>query len=264
MTSVVDERAAIASFYDEWAVDYDAAHADWRATVVAHGTLLAEALAARGIVPRARVLDCTCGIGTQAIGLALQGYVVSASDLSALQIDRARVEAATFGVELDVAVADLLHLDSTVPASWRGFDSVISANSLTHVGDEDTLVAAFSQMAGRCRSGAVIAVTNRDYDAVADRRPSSTSVQQTALDGVRRASFQLWDWSLDGHSYRMEDVLLSRSEEDPDGPWTVRSRATTLHAWRRADIDRAAFAAGLGDAEWTQRGHQPIATFIVP
>ncbi|MCU1364785.1 MAG: type 11 methyltransferase [Ilumatobacteraceae bacterium] len=261
---MVEGPEAIAKFYDEWAVDYDAAHSDWRATVVAHGTLLAEALAARGIVPRARVLDCTCGIGTQAIGLALQGYVVSASDLSAREIDRARAESATFGVELDLTVADLLHLDSTLPASWRGFDAVISANSLTHLGDDDTLFAAFTQMAGRCRPGGVVAVTNRDYEAVADRRPSSTPVQQTALDGIRRASFQLWDWAVDGHSYRMEDVLLSRSEEDPDGVWTVRSRATTLHAWRPADIDRAAFAAGLGDAEWTQHGHQPIATFIVP
>lgn len=37
---------SIVGFYDAWANDYDAAHADWRASVVAQGSLLADALAA--------------------------------------------------------------------------------------------------------------------------------------------------------------------------------------------------------------------------
>ncbi|MCU1391818.1 MAG: Methyltransferase type 11 [Ilumatobacteraceae bacterium] len=268
-----DDRHDLVEFYDEWADDYDAAHADWRATVRVHGTLLAEALAARGITAGARVLDCTCGIGTQAIGLALAGYEVSGSDLSPREIDRARTEAESFGVaeSTQFAVADLLALESTLPASWQAFDAVISANSLTHFADDDSLAAVFTQMRAMCRNGGVVVVTNRDYDAVADMRPVSTAVQQSVVGGMRRVSFQLWDWAANGRSYRMEDVLMTRPEaavEGDDGlsvgPWTTRSRATILHAWRRADIERAAFVAGLTDVEWTQRGHQPVATFIAP
>src|SRR5262245_16408378 len=39
-----------------------------------------------------RPLDCACGIGTQAIGLATLGFVVEGSDPSAASIDRARRE----------------------------------------------------------------------------------------------------------------------------------------------------------------------------
>ena len=40
--------------------------------------------------PNARVLDVACGIGTQAIGLARRGFAVTASDVSAGAVRRAR------------------------------------------------------------------------------------------------------------------------------------------------------------------------------
>ena len=260
---------SIVGFYDAWAVDYDAAHADWRASVVAQGALLADALALRGVGPAQRVLDCTCGIGTQAIGLALNGYTVCGSDISSAEVERARREASNFDVTAEFAVADLLRLSSSLPPSWHAFDVVLSANSLTHLPDEATLIAAFVQMAEVCRPGGIIAVTNRDYDDhnhdddrdSADRdsaeRPISTPVQLSVVADVRRASFQLWEWADDGRSYRMEDVLLTRPVAEPAVPWTARSRSTTLYAWRRADIERAATAAGLTDIEWThpQQAH---------
>jgi SAM-dependent methyltransferase len=254
----------IADFYDAWAADYDAAYADWRVAMSVHGTALAAALAGREVAPPARVLDCTCGIGTQAIGLAVAGYSVSGSDISAAEVDRARTEAARLGASARFAVADLLDLDGSLPADWGSYDAVVTANSLTHMADEASLVRVFAQMAGACRPGGVVVVTNRDYDAIADSRPRSTAVQRSVSAGVQRTSFQLWDWAADGRSYRMEDVLLTRPESSSAMEWTVRSRSTTLYAWRRADIDRAAAAAGLVDSEWLTTDWQPIATFRVP
>ena len=263
---------SIAGFYDAWAVDYDAAHADWRASVVAQGAFLADALGLRGVGPAQRVLDCTCGIGTQAIGLALNGYTVCGSDISSAEIARARLEASNFDVTAEFAVADLLHLSSSLPTGWNPFDAVLSANSLTHLPDEETLIAAFAQMVAVCRPGGIIVVTNRDYDDCdSAERPISTPVQLSVAADVSRASFQLWDWAEDGRSYRMEDVLLTRPVGEPDAAWTARSRSTTLYAWRRADIERAATAAGLTDIEWThpqiadpQTSWQPIATMHTP
>jgi 2-polyprenyl-3-methyl-5-hydroxy-6-metoxy-1,4-benzoquinol methylase len=42
-----------------------------------------------GLAPGARVLDCACGTGTLAVGLALRGFVVTASDASAAMVARA-------------------------------------------------------------------------------------------------------------------------------------------------------------------------------
>ena len=252
----------VAGFYDAWAVDYDAAYTDWVVSVRTQGGLIAGALAERGLVPGARVLDCTCGIGTQAIGLALAGHDVCGSDISVAEIERARAEAAKFGVSAEFAAADLLDLRGTLPEGWTAFDAVITANSLTHMADEDMLVRAFEQMRLACRSGGIVAVTNRDYDSLG--QPVSTAVQRSTSAGTQRVSLQLWDWAVDGRSYRMTDLLLTRPESSVDGDWIMRSRSTTLHAWRRADIERAAGRAGLADVHWHETTWQPIATFRSP
>ena len=252
----------ITGFYDAWSADYDAAFADWAASVRVQGAVLAAALEDRGIGRGARVLDCTCGIGTQAIGLALAGHEVRGSDISAAEVERARTEAVKFETTAEFVVADLLDLHGSLPTGWNGFDGVLSANSLTHMADEATLVRAFAQMAGVCRSNGVVAVTNRDYDSIG--RPTSTAVQRSTSAGVHRVSFQLWDWAADGRSYTMEDVLLTRPESSGDGEWNVRSRTTTLYAWRRSDLEHAAADAGLLDVRWHETAWQPIATFRAP
>jgi methylase of polypeptide subunit release factors len=46
------------------------------------------------------VLDCACGLGTQAIGLARRGCTVHATDLSPAAIARAARDAESFGAAL--------------------------------------------------------------------------------------------------------------------------------------------------------------------
>src|SRR3954447_13207509 len=73
-------------FYDDFAADYHLAYGGkWDAAVERQGRALAELLPAGG-----RVLDCSCGIGTQAIGLALLGCRVVGTDPSQGAIERAR------------------------------------------------------------------------------------------------------------------------------------------------------------------------------
>jgi hypothetical protein len=56
-----------------------------------------------GLPAGARVLDCACGTGTLAVGLALRGFDVTASDASAAMVERARALSAERGVALEVA-----------------------------------------------------------------------------------------------------------------------------------------------------------------
>ncbi len=258
----------LAALYDDWAGEYEATHADWEATVRRHGELLAEALADRGIEPPARVLDCTCGTGAQAIGLALAGYSVTGTDLSAGEIDYARSAAETFGVSIDFAVADLLDPS----ARSIGYDAVLTANSLTHFGGRQMLEQVLATVAALARPGGLVVVTNRDYDDPAVLETTATPAQKSVRAGVRRVSLQLWDWNDTGESYRMESLLLTAPV--PTAPasmaidgqvvWNVRSRTTTLRAWRRADIERAAASAGLVDIHWTETSWQPIMSAVRP
>ncbi len=67
-----------ARFYDELADDYHLIHSDWDASARRQGDVL-DALIDRAC---ATVLDCSCGIGTQAVGPALHGHSVTGTDIS--------------------------------------------------------------------------------------------------------------------------------------------------------------------------------------
>jgi hypothetical protein len=53
-------------FYDGLVSEYHVLFEDWWRAAMWHGRVVANLLAARGIREHSRVLDCTCGIGTQA------------------------------------------------------------------------------------------------------------------------------------------------------------------------------------------------------
>jgi glycine/sarcosine N-methyltransferase len=95
------------------------------------------------------ILDATCGIGTHAIGLALRGYEVTATDLSPASVERAGREAARFGTSITLGVADI----RTISGSIAGpFDVAISFdNALPHLVDPADLRVALEQLLGLLR-----------------------------------------------------------------------------------------------------------------
>lgn len=93
-------------FYSELSDFYHLIYPDWEVSIQRQ----AEALDAtvrdvwRG---SGTVLDVSCGIGTQSLGLASRGYKVTASDLSPGAIERARREALRRGLDISYSVADM-------------------------------------------------------------------------------------------------------------------------------------------------------------
>src|SRR3954462_5268731 len=73
---------SVRAFYDELAESYDLIYADWQGSMRRQAAALDRLIQEQhGPGPHA-ILDCACGIGTQAIGLALLGHTVHATDLS--------------------------------------------------------------------------------------------------------------------------------------------------------------------------------------
>ncbi|MFC2042124.1 class I SAM-dependent methyltransferase, partial [Chloroflexota bacterium] len=127
-------------FYDQLSSEYHLIFADWRKSVRWHGDVLDKIIREKAGITHRTVLDCSCGIGTQAIGLALRGYKVHGTDNSPEAIERARKEASSFGVTASFGVADLRALDREVNGS---FDIGISCdNSLPHLLTVDDLFMA--------------------------------------------------------------------------------------------------------------------------
>ena len=147
-------------FYERLAPDYHLIFADWQASVRRQGTALDALIRARLGPPPLSVLDCSCGIGTQAIGLALCGYTVHATDLSPAAVARAEREAAALGAAVTWGVADLRTLDRQVAGT---FNVVLSCdNSLPHLLSDDDLSLAARGMWAKLRPGGLLLASIRD------------------------------------------------------------------------------------------------------
>ncbi len=80
-------------FYDQLARDYHLLFTDWRDSVRWQGEMLDKIIQREADTAKQILLDCSCGIGTQAIGLALRGYKVHGTDVSPAAVKRAEKEA---------------------------------------------------------------------------------------------------------------------------------------------------------------------------
>ena len=82
----------VQDFYDNLAEHYDKLFLDWQAESDSQAVFLSRIFADNGFDNSAKILDCACGIGTQAIGLAALGYNVIGSDISNVELAEAENE----------------------------------------------------------------------------------------------------------------------------------------------------------------------------
>jgi len=253
---------SVLHFYDQLSGDYHRLFEDWPRFVQRQGEALDRLLQTLlGSCPHS-VLDCCCGIGTQAIALALRGYSVRATDLSAKAVERARREAQTYGVTIPFGVADVRKLAEHVTDS---FDVVLACdNALPHLLDDADLQQGVSSMAARLRPGGLFVASTRDYDALVQERPRSTPLKVFDNGNERRIVFQVWDWAADGRSYRLQQFILQG-----DGTtWHTQVYPTHYRALLRAELTAFLERAGLGDVRWHRAEetgyHQPLVTARKP
>src|SRR5574339_183594 len=98
------------SFYDQLSPYYKYIFEDWNASVDRHAGILDDVIHEYFGDSVHSILDAACGIGTQTIGLAQKGYQLTASDISAGELERARSEAANRKLTIDFHVADMRSL----------------------------------------------------------------------------------------------------------------------------------------------------------
>jgi SAM-dependent methyltransferase len=250
----------VAAFYDGLAGDYHCVYSDWELSIGRQAAALGRVICEHLGEGRHRILDCTCGIGTQSLGLAQLGFGVVGVDLSPISIARARIEADRRGLAIQFHVADLRTLNL---GGQHDFDVVLSAdNALPHLLQDAQLEQAVARMVAHLRGGGMFIATIRDYDAILEDPPRSTSPVLTGEAGNRRATFQLWHWADDRRTYRLEQFVLQQT----GAAWTVQIHTTGYRALRRAELSLVLGAAGLPISRWLLPGQtgffQPMLTAI--
>ena len=244
----------VLGFYDSLAPYYHLIFEDWDRSVERQAGILNSLLEARlGVGPR-KILDCACGIGTQAIGFAQSGHRVVGSDLSSAAVERAKHEAESRGLNISFFVADMTSL-STVPGD--DFDVVAALdNALPHlaggqVGD------AVRAMTAKLRPGGLFLASTRDYDALIVERPTAQGPAYYGERGRRRIVHQVWDWS-DREWYVVHLYITVKTEEG----WDSHHFVSEYRCLLRAELSDVLATAGYEEFQWLMPGesgfYQPI------
>ena len=244
---------SVGHFYDELAQDYHLVYEDWFAAIERQGAAL-DRLIRNRLASAHDVLDCSCGIGTQSLGLASLGYRVTGTDISERSLERARTEAVGLGLEISFGRCDFRDLG---PVEGT-FDVVISCdNAIPHMLTEDDVARVFHAMRSKLRPGGLLVITVRDYD----KERLATTTPQINPGPPRQVLVRLHDWDApDSPMYTIHLLVLT---EEPTG-WKVSHYSTRYRAIGREALKAAAEHAGFTQVRWSEANdvgfYQPVMT----
>lgn len=188
-----------------------------------------------------RVLDCAAGTGQLAVGLALQGYEVVASDISPAMIVRTRDLAREYDVNLEVRVSSW---DDLADQHLSPFDAVFCVgNSLTHARGARGRRSALVSMRSLLRPHGVLAVTSRNWELT--RAPGSRMELPEELvvrNGV--AAVVVYNWTI-REKWQQQHVLDIGVGLLDGGSVTPHLARLTFWPFRHEELLADLDAAGL-------------------
>src|ERR1700740_2735280 len=97
-------------FYEALAEYYHLVFEDWDRSIERQAGILNPLILKDTGRCSVNLLDCACGIGTQAIGLAQDGHSVVACDSSRAAVDRAKHEARKRDLDVSFFISDMTSL----------------------------------------------------------------------------------------------------------------------------------------------------------
>src|SRR5579884_444612 len=121
-----------------------------------------------GSANQQRVLDCSCGGGTQAIPLAELGWRVTAMDATFGSLRRAAARAARHDVAVDWRAGDMRSSGRLFPGQ---FDWVLTCMALDNILDDAGLREAVGSMRQALTSGGHCYIRLRNFDQLLAARP---------------------------------------------------------------------------------------------
>lgn len=228
--------------FDVLANDYDLLLTDWCGYQDEVCAILDRFFREYGKGKIRSVLDPTCGIGTQCIGLARLGYDVRGLDISGESVSRARQESAKAGFNIGYERGDIRSLDERFVGK---FDAVISCdNSLPALLSRDDFKKGLESMFLALAPEGVCIASIRDYDQIFAERKRFHPRQIHEEDGKRTIIFDVWDY--DGEEFVVFTVFFLR--ETASG-WDVKTRRMVYRPVYRDGMIRALQDAGFTDVE---------------
>ncbi|MWV44309.1 methyltransferase domain-containing protein [Paenibacillus sp. HJL G12] len=253
------EKNSSLEFYNELSETYHLIFNDWYQAVQWQGDFF-NGFIRLHVLPKdegeIKLLDASCGIGTQALGLAQHGFTITATDLSPKSVERAKREAQKLGVQITFGTADFRTLDADVPGKFK---VVLSAdNAIPHLLTDADLEKACRNFYDKLEDNGLLIISIRDYDReILDKQRATIP---RVMDGGKRIVFQVWDWVEGSSLYMINHFIM----QEQDGIWQTEVNKTAYRALLREELSEALRRAGFQDIQWhmpAESGYyQPMVT----
>ncbi len=188
-------------YYDYFAEKYHIMVKDWSESIATQGKTLSKLFNkyAKRVVKK--VLDCTCGIGTQAISLANEGFIVTGSDISKNELAVAQKEAHKQKLNIKFLYADCRYLENSIADR---FDAIVSIDSaLPHLMTKENFVLAFNSIYNTLYDGGVFISSYRDYEELLKIKPNMAYPVRFRMENdIKYTILRRWEWE--------ENIIFSK------------------------------------------------------
>jgi SAM-dependent methyltransferase len=192
-------------FYDSLANYYHLIYDDWEKDFTHQAKVLRRVISKYWGNNINSILDASCGIGTQSIGLAQLGYSIIGADLSQKAIDRAVIEANIRDVNIKFIQLDMREISPSCFSNL--FDLVLACdNSIPHLLSENEISIVFNNFLSILNPGGGVIISVRDYAKI---RKSGIHIVPRKVHIFNEKKIILFDvWEFHGDFYDMNTYVV--------------------------------------------------------
>lgn len=197
-----------------------------------------------GFLPsNADVLDCSCGTGQLAVGLAGRGMQVVATDASEAMVRRTAELAEEFGASVRAVRANWEEL----PGHFEDgtFDMLFCVgNSLHHAEGARGRVAALESMSRLLRPGGRLVLTSRTWELVR-ARGSRLDIGNRLVRRNGRDAVVVYRWEIAPRWEEEHRIEIAIAQVDASGLVVVRSEMLSCWPYRYEELEVELHRVGL-------------------
>jgi len=219
------------------------------------GNAQALGMVTAGLDPGAQILDCACGIGLLAVGLAEAGFRVTACDASLAMVERTQALAHAHGVQVTTRVCRWNQLPDQ---GWQDrFDAALCVgNSLAHAVGRSGRRAALDGMASVLAVGGMLALTSRNWEQIRSAG-SRLHVWDRLVERAAGKAVVVYSWQVppswdDEHRLQISVAALQDGDR-----LQVTTEGLSIWPFHHEELLADVVAAGLDLAGSTYDATQP-------
>jgi SAM-dependent methyltransferase len=245
------------SQYDEFAANYHWLYSDYVSSgkpyLDQHQDILKDA------GPKARILDCSCGIGTFVIALAKLAYDVSGSDGSQGMLEQAQLAVRKAAVDVPLMCSNWEDLSAHVTGP---FDLIFClGNSIGHTRNGEEMLRSLQGIRAVLRSGGKLVIQSLNWEQVRKEKTRFTPFQWRERAGQRCLPIYVWNFPERFEDAHTIEVLLVF---DSDGKVSTRSYPIVYYPFLLEELmerlGRAGFTNVQNSFNQNREGYRVVAS----